>query len=98
LSETIADALINPGLASIPPHTTLDLIGLDPQNKLLARNYWPPKTRILDSSQKVQRFRLEITVTDMRQDATGLRHCLNDQNARHNRIARKMPCKMWLVR
>ena len=77
------------------------IIGTDIRNvdidKLITGQHSPAEAGFFDTGEEEQGFRLDINHGDVRQHTACLRHCLDNQYARHHRFARKMTLEVRLV-
>src|ERR1043165_9745198 len=80
-----------------PPNGSAFAQRLDRHSQHIARPHRPAKARLIyrqEIDNAIGAFQSERM---HHKRAGGLRHCLNDENARHDRIVRKMASKVWFV-
>src|SRR5579863_3448838 len=87
---------INVGFALQPSRGLPEGEDFDFDSQLIARNHRPPEPRALNSGKYQQ---LVVAIADFfeEQNGAGLRHRLNNQDARHDRISGKVPVEERLV-
>src|SRR5579863_106536 len=64
--------------------------------ELISGNDWPPEPRVIHGN-KVEELALALRNLQQQEQTARLRHRLDDQYTRHNRLAREVPLKKLLV-
>ncbi len=81
---------VNRRFAFVKPDSPLDVDHVDLNLQLVARQHGTAETRVRDTRQKKQRSRFDVAKRHVAEHAAGLRHRLDDEHARHDRLAREM--------